>query len=453
MGTHEAQPELSSAHSHGIDVDGIRREVATMDTAQLRCTVMALLDELAQSDAASSVPLQEEMMARLRTVNENLVLATLNAQSLQEEAEAANRRQNEFLAMLAHELRNPLAPISMAAALLKRTPDAPPQLVNLHSIISRQVQHMARLLDDLLDAARISSGKITLTMSVIPLAEVIERAVETIQPRIDERRQKLIVERIAADVLVEGDPVRLTQIFSNLLSNASRYTRDAGEIAFFARMAEDNQVMVSVEDNGEGIPTDVMPHIFDLFVQGPRSLARSEGGLGVGLNVVRNLVHMHGGKVEASSAGAGRGSRFTVTLPVTPKQRAADASSAPAVEPGRRCRVLVIEDNVDACQMLESFLEIHGHDAMCAHDGNVGLAMALRAPFDVLICDIGLPELDGFSIIAQLRQAQQDVRTFAIALSGYGQAEDRERALAAGFDRYFVKPVDPAMLIDAIAAA
>ncbi|HWT70843.1 MAG TPA: ATP-binding protein [Oxalicibacterium sp.] len=451
MSRQEEESGHFPAREKYVDLHDMRPRMAAMDEGTLRATALALLDELEQwRERGREQQVQESMLAQLRDANENLVLATLNAQSLREEAEAANRRQNEFLAMLAHELRNPLSPISMAATLIERMPDASPQLINLQGIVARQVQHMARLLDDLLDAARVSSGKITLSVAVIPLREAMERAVETAQPRIDERRQHLTLVLPATEILVEADPVRLTQIFSNLLSNASKYTRDGGRIRFSVALAEDNAVVL-VEDNGDGMQADMLPHIFDLFTQGPRSLARSEGGLGIGLNVVRNLVHMHGGQVEANSPGPGKGSRFTVTLPITRKAQTVAPSRAPA-HTSKRCTILLIEDNLDACNTLQGFLELNGHAVFTAHDGSAGLAMAIDKAYDVLVCDIGLPGLDGFAIIEQLRLSANGARTFAIALSGYGQAEDRVRAIAAGFDRYFVKPVEPAQLLSAIAS-
>ena len=385
----------------------------------------------------------------LREANTHLVQATVNAQTLQDEAEAANQRQNEFLAMLAHELRNPLAPISMAAAMLERMPDMAPDLVALRSVISRQTEHMARLLDDLLDAARISSGRITLDIAPVTLADVIDRAVETVQPRIAERGQRLDVQVSAPQLTLNGDRVRLTQVFSNLLANASKYTQDGGRIVLEAGPGAAG-VEVKVSDNGTGIAADVLPHIFDLFTQGPRSLARSEGGLGVGLNVVRNLVSMHGGTVQAHSAGPGRGSRFTVELPAGGQLPAAPESS-PAAVSHEACRVLLIEDNVDVCDTLKGFLMLDTHDVVAAYDGNAGLALALEGRFDVLICDIGLPGIDGLEVIRRLRAGGE--RVFAIALSGYGQASDRANALDAGFDEYLVKPVRPDSLLALIDSA
>jgi signal transduction histidine kinase/ActR/RegA family two-component response regulator len=401
--------------------------------------------------AASDRAELEGMLAQLREANENLVVATVNAQGLRDDAEAANRRQNEFLAMLAHELRNPLAPIGMAAALLERIPNPPAQLLKLTQVVRRQVDHMAHLLDDLLDAARISSGKITLSPQPIPLSEVIEQAVETVQPRFKERAQEFIVDLPPQPLVANGDKVRLTQVFTNLLSNASKYTRDQGRIRLAVALDGDD-IVAAIEDNGTGIAADVLPHIFDLFTQGPRSLARSEGGLGVGLNVVRNLVAMHGGRVTAASPGIGEGSTFTVRLPVSPHMPDACAPPPEAgLKPGG-CRVLLIEDNVDACDTLAHLLTLEGHEVTTAYDGAAGLRAATGRTFQVVICDIGLPGLDGFDLIARLRGLPGGAKPFAIALSGYSQAEDRARAIEAGFDHYFVKPVGPDALLALMAS-
>jgi signal transduction histidine kinase/ActR/RegA family two-component response regulator len=394
----------------------------------------------------------EGMLTQLREANENLVVATVNAQGLRDDAEAANRRQNEFLAMLAHELRNPLAPIGMAAALLERIPSPPPQLLNLTQVVRRQVDHMAHLLDDLLDAARISSGKITLSLQPIPLSEVIAQAVETVQPRLKERAQELTVDLPAQAIVANGDKVRLTQVFTNLLSNASKYTCDQGRIRLAVTL-DGSEIVMAIEDNGTGIAPDVLPHIFDLFTQGPRSLARSEGGLGVGLNVVRNLVAMHGGRVVAASPGIGEGSTFTVRLPVSPDMPNACAAPAQAGLKPAGCRVLLIEDNVDACDTLAHLLTLEGHEVTTAYDGAAGLRAATGRAIQVVICDIGLPGLDGFNLIARLRGLPGGAKPFAIALSGYSQAEDRARAIEAGFDHYFVKPVGPDALLALIASA
>jgi signal transduction histidine kinase/ActR/RegA family two-component response regulator len=393
----------------------------------------------------------EAEVARLREANEHLVLATVDAQYQREDAEAVNRRQNEFLAMLAHELRNPLSPLAMAASLLERDAGAAPQQLRLARVIGRQVDHMARLLDDLLDAARISSGKIKLTVEALSLADVLRHAVETVQPRIAERGQALDVELPSGAVAVEGDKVRLAQVFTNLLGNASKYTGDGGRLRLAARAGAD-EIVVTIEDNGTGIAPEVLPYIFDLFTQGPRSLARSEGGLGVGLNVVRNLVGMHRGTVEAHSDGPGCGSRFTVRLPRAAGVPAAPVRPEPAQAAPRR-RILLVEDNEDAGATLADILLTEGHDVVCEMDGRAGLARALAEPWDVIVCDIGLPELDGFALMQTLRAQQEGPRPYAIALTGYGQPDDEARGFAAGFDRYLVKPVGAAALLAIVADA
>ncbi|HEU4853042.1 MAG TPA: hybrid sensor histidine kinase/response regulator [Telluria sp.] len=422
-----------------------------MTEAGLRELVGSLQGELqALREVAAAHAEVADRLEQLREANQNLVLATVSADNRRDEAEQANRRQNEFLAMLAHELRNPLAPISMAATLLERVPDASPQLRQLQNVIGRQVEQMARLLDDLLDAARISSGKITLTLEPVLLADVIERAVETVAPRIAERGQALALSIPGQAIVIEGNRVRLTQVFSNLLSNASKYTQDGGEIAFAAECDGDT-VRVTLRDNGTGIAADVIPHIFDLFTQGPRSLARSEGGLGVGLNVVRNLVHMHGGEVTAHSVGLGAGSTFTVTLPVS--TCVPDRQDPPEGRPEGAASwgIVLVEDNVDACDTLHAFLSFAGHSVRSTYTGTSGLEAALLDSCDVLVCDIGLPGLDGYSLVRALRAARPGRRPYAIALSGYCQPEDRVLALEAGFDEFMVKPADPAALLALIA--
>jgi len=391
----------------------------------------------------------EALVEQLREANGNLVTAAIRAQASRDDAEETNRRQNEFLAMLAHELRNPLVPISMSASLLDRGSGVGHQ-ARLSQVIQRQVEHMARLLDDLLDAARLSLGKITLDVQPLDLKAVIDQAVETVQPRIRERAQHLELRLPPELVAVEGDPVRLTQVFTNLLSNASKYTQDGGWIRLAVERGD--EIVVSIADNGSGMAPETIVHVFELFTQGPRTLARSEGGLGVGLNVVRNLVGMHGGSVCVSSPGVGAGSVFTVRLPLAPDHAPAEpGESAPQAKTGGQ-RILVVEDNTDACEVLRMLLDIEGHHVDVAADGHAGLALALAGNYDAIVCDIGLPGIDGYELIARLREGSTGAAPLAVALSGYGHANDRERAIAAGFDRYLVKPVGPAALLEALGA-
>jgi signal transduction histidine kinase/ActR/RegA family two-component response regulator len=445
------------------DITASQQRASTLETPRaalpeeyLLRRIRVLEDEVETLRAAAAERRRlESTLEQLRDANEHLVLAAVQAQHLQEDAEAANRRQNEFLAMLAHELRNPLSPIGMAASLLERAPDASPQLHKLSRVIARQVDHMAKLLDDLLDAARISSGKITLSTQPLVLADVLQQAVETMQPCIQERRQSLQLELPPENVVVEGDQVRLTQVFTNLLANASKYTGDGGRLHVRTRAGAD-EVSVAIEDNGNGIAPEIIPYIFDLFTQGPRSLARSEGGLGIGLNVVRNLVSMHAGTVAAESGGAGQGSCFTVRLPRSGSHSIDRGPSQVAVTGGRK-RVLVVEDNPDTCATLAACLREEGHEVVTALDGRSGLAAALERPYDVIVCDIGLPGLDGLGLIRAVRAAmgkgEQGTRPLAIALTGYGQPEDEARGREAGFDHYLVKPVGLDALLPLIDAS
>jgi signal transduction histidine kinase/CheY-like chemotaxis protein len=420
---------------------------------QQRAGLARLTDEIARLRIVESE--RDTLLAQnqlLCGANENLVLATLAAQALRDEAKAANQRQNEFLAMLAHELRNPLAPISMAASMLARTPSPSTQLGDVQKIIARQVRHLARLLDDLLDAARINSGKITLVRTPIVLADQLRSAAQTVQVRMNERGQQLQLHVPPANIMVDGDAVRLAQVFSNLLVNASKFTQDGGSIVVSAWMAED-KVMITFADNGEGISSEVIPNVFSLFTQGPRSLARSEGGLGVGLNVVRNVVEMHGGTVEASSPGLGHGSVFTLALPLLAAV-APPVSTTPEEAPGRQShRILLVEDNRDASELLTMFLRSVGYTVVTAFDGPSGLATALAQHFDVLVCDIGLPGLDGYSLMRALSDAAGTMAPYAIAVSGYGQLEDRALAIAAGFAKHLVKPIDVNALLSLIESA
>jgi len=419
-------------------------------TLALRLAALELENSQLRGDLAASVALT----ASLREANEHLVLAAVDAQTSRDDAEETNRRQNEFLAMLAHELRNPLVPISVSASLLERSPVNTATLARLTGVIQRQVGHMAHLLDDLLDAARLSSGKITLAVEPLRLAELIEHAAETVMPRVRERGQELAIVQVPDTLVVEGDRVRLTQVFTNLLNNASKYPQDGGRVAVAAQVGADGVVTVTIDDNGSGMSIETIGRAFDLFTQGPRTLARSEGGLGVGLNVVRNLVTMHGGSVGAASPGLGQGSTFTVSLPLSSAAAPSGVADVAAPVAGARRRILIVEDNVDASEVLRMLLEVEGHQVEIAGDGHAGLALALEGRFDAVVCDIGLPGLDGLELMARLRAADAGAganRPLTIALSGYGQPQDRERALAAGFDRYLVKPVAPGVLIEALA--
>jgi PAS domain S-box-containing protein len=357
-----------------------------------------------------------------------------------EELAGTDRRKDEFLAMLAHELRNPLAPLGTALHLL--AVDAPGRERFLQ-MADRQVKHLVRLVDDLLDVSRITQGKITLRREVIVLSDVVARAVETIRPVVDSRGQALTVSLPAEAIRLEVDPARLAQVLGNLLANATNYTPAGGSIWLTAEAA-DEEVVIRVRDSGAGLAPELLSQIFDLFVQGDAPLDRTRGGLGIGLTIVRRLVEMHGGRVEARSPGPMQGSEFIVHLPALahglpePGEPGFQARGAPA----RALRILVVEDNTDAAEGLAVVLQIWGHEPQLAYDGVTALELAERTQPDVVLSDLGLPGMDGYELARRLRARPAFGRAILIALSGYGRAEDKRRALEAGFDHHLVKPPD-----------
>ena len=385
--------------------------------------------------------ISDELVGKLREANENLVVTSLRAQELQDEAETAVQRQTEFLSMLAHELRNPLAPIAMAADLLEKISSAHPQLPKIQQIIARQVSHMKRLLDDLLDASRVSNGKIALKKSRLLLADVVQSAVEISQPVLNSHNQELMIDLPLHSVVIDGDATRLSQVFSNLLINASKYSPPGKSISLSARHSADGMLAVSIKDQGVGIDPEVQSYIFDLFAQAPRTLDRSEGGLGIGLSMVRTLVELHGGSVQVRSDGLGHGSEFIVVLPLVGKQELLEADLPVPATTASSCRILIIEDNVDANETLNFCLSSEGHAVASAFDGPTGLSMAKKGNFDVVMCDIGLPGMDGYEVLRQLKVSDVEHLPYCIAMTGYDSRDHRDHAEKAGFDSYLVKPV------------
>jgi signal transduction histidine kinase/CheY-like chemotaxis protein len=370
----------------------------------------------------------------------------------EQELSAANRRKDEFLAMLAHELRNPLAPIRNAVEIMRTVGSTDDRINKGSDTISRQVQHLVRLVDDLLDVSRVTQGKVLLQREALELTEVISRGIDLARPLIEARHHKLEVRLPPlGELVVEGDATRLAQVIGNLLDNAAKYTDEGGSIHLGA--TRDNEhVVIRVRDNGVGISPDLLPRVFDLFIQAERSPDRAQGGLGIGLSLVKNLIELHGGTVEARSNGPGNGSEFTVRLPVLQKQWAREATAAEhhvrKLRPNQR--VLVVDDNIDAAETLRMLLEMNGHEVRCAHEGARAIELAVDFRPDVALLDIGLPRMDGFELARRLRAHPEMRDTRLIALTGYGQAEDRSRALAAGFDDHLTKPVDPSALEDLI---
>jgi signal transduction histidine kinase len=369
----------------------------------------------------------------------------------EEELQHANQRKDEFLAMLSHELRNPLAPIRNAVELMRRVGSTEQRLVMARDVIDRQATQLTRLVDELLDVSRISQGKIVLKKEPVELAKIVAHSVETVRPLIDQREQRLSVEVSARPVWLQGDFARLSQAVSNLLNNASKYTPEGGRIRLSA-LAGEGVATITVEDNGSGIDADLLPRVFELFVQGERGLDRSQGGLGIGLTLVKRLVELHHGRVEAHSEGANSGSRFKILLPSI---SAVQPDLAPAPPPataqevyGRR--VLVVDDNVDAAESTAAFLRLEGHEVKTVSDGNEALASVRVFAPHVVVLDIGLPGLDGYAVARRLREQGATSHALLIAMTGYGQKDDRQKANEAGFDYFFVKPTDPGQIQHAI---
>jgi PAS domain S-box-containing protein len=362
---------------------------------------------------------------------------------VRDELLATNRRKDDFLAMLAHELRNPLAPISTAAHLLKVASSDPAKVERSADIIERQVRHMTELVDDLLDVSRVTRGLVELERRPVEMKAVLGHAIEQVRPLIEARGHQLTTHTASGDAYVLGDRTRLVQVVSNLLNNAAKYTAPHGALSVSLTVAE--QVEVRVADNGMGIDAQLLPHVFELFTQGERTPDRAQGGLGLGLALVKSLAELHGGTVAAASGGRGQGTAFTLRLPLLQ----AGTVPAPAPHPrpeapraARPLRVLVVDDNRDAAETLGMLLESLGHQVRVMHDPARALAAARDAAFDAFVLDIGLPGMDGYALARQLRAHPQGGAARFIALTGYGSAADRQRGAEAGFDHYLVKPAD-----------
>jgi signal transduction histidine kinase len=366
------------------------------------------------------------------------------------ETQRANRAKDEFLAMLGHELRNPLNAIGSAASLLGLDNGKAETAERARGVINRQVQHLARLVDDLLDVGRVTSGKVLLVREPTDLAELAAGTIANWRASGRFARHRVSLE--TSPVWVDADPTRFDQVLGNLLANALKYTPDGGAITVRVRPEADS-ALLEVEDTGAGIPLELLGKVFDLFVQGERTLDRSQGGLGIGLTLTRALVQMHGGTIEARSAGAGRGAIFTIRLPRIPEPaRPIPSATAPSTVLGPR-RILIIEDNGDAREMLRAQLERAGHEVHAAADGPAGVEAAAAARPDVVLIDVGLPGFDGFEVARRIRAAAWGTSMRLVALTGYGQADDRRQALEAGCDLHVTKPVMPERLVEILAGA
>lgn len=374
--------------------------------------------------------------------------AEAQLQKLAEKLRQADRRKDEFLATLAHELRNPLAPIRSAVGLLQNERASAPERQSL-DVIDRQLRQLVRMVDDLLDVSRITHGRIELRRQLTELGPLLATAVETTLPHIESMRHALSLQIPDAAIFVDGDPQRLTQVFGNLLNNASKYTLPGGRIALSAQQ-QGQEVVVRISDSGIGIPAERLDEVFDLFVQIDTSLERAQGGLGIGLTLVRRLIQMHGGSIHASSDGVGLGSCFEIRLPLAARgaarARAAQEAEVPAAaatvaQAGRR--VLIVDDNRDAANTLAQLLGMSGHDVRSVYDPELALDALIAFEPDVAFLDVGMPKLNGLELAAMIRADARGDRVVLVALTGWGQADDRRRSREAGCDYHLVKPADP----------
>jgi signal transduction histidine kinase len=428
------------------------------------------LERLNRSLAEANAALQAEKARELEALNATLAQAnaelaqanrTLQAEiaervKAQEALEAADRRKDDFLAMLSHELRNPLAAIQGSIELMQRKTIEDAELQWARDVVARQNRHLTRLIEDLLDVSRITRGKLTLQKEPVELREVAQLAVETARPLIESRRHELTVVVPELPLHVQGDGVRLTQVISNLLTNAAKYTDEGGRIDLvIEREAVDggaHHAVVHVRDNGRGIAADAIPRLFEPSTHEERLNSGAHGGLGIGLIVVRGLVEMHGGVVEACSEGIGRGSVFTVKLPllpveeltltVAPARQLPAAIAAPEQSEQTPLRILVVDDNQDSAISMTLLLELQGHEVHVAHAGPAALRVADDKKPDVILLDIGMPGMNGYEVAKQLRARGEFADTLLVAITGYGRASDVKQTQSAGFDYHLVKPVD-----------
>jgi signal transduction histidine kinase len=371
------------------------------------------------------------------------VLAERERDASEAALKEADRRKDEFLAMLAHELRNPLAPLSNALYTLRMHPDADTTR-SAHDMMDRQLRQMVRLVDDLLDVSRITSGKVALQKEPARLSEIIQAAVESVKPLVDARRQALSVD-LGPGAWLDADKARLSQVFANILNNASKFTPAGGRIELAARASAEG-VTIEVRDTGRGIPVDQLTSIFDIFAQVDHGIERAHGGLGIGLTIVKSMVEMHGGRVEALSDGPGTGATLRVQLPTRAPVRVAVTEEQPSIAAGAGLKLLVVDDNRDAAQSLGMMLELLGHQVQLEYDGPAALRAVERFTPDAVFLDIGLPGMSGFDVCRQLRGSAPADELVLIAQTGWGDPVQRSRSREAGFDHHLVKPLDVAIL-------
>jgi signal transduction histidine kinase len=420
----------------------------------LRARVSVFADLYRKTEGLERMNIELEKRVAERTAQLEVDLA--ERKRLENALMAADQRKDEFLAMLSHELRNPLAPIRNAVQIMGLKPLDDPHLRHCRDVIERQVEHLSRLVDDLLDVSRITRGRLKLEKKPVEVATFVARAIETAEPLFDARGQRLNVSMPEERLIVDGDLIRLSQIVSNILNNAAKYTPDSGQISLQIETASRDggsaeEVLIRVKDNGTGIPPQMLPEVFDLFTQVDQALDRPHGGLGIGLALVCKLVEMHGGSVEAYSDGVGHGSEFFVRLPcrIEPVDvKGAPASADDAIKtPVIRRRVLVVDDNKDSAETLALALQLEGCDVETAHGGQQALTLAERFLPEMVLLDIGMPEMDGYEVARSIRARPWGADMLLVAQTGWGQEEDRRRSREAGFDAHMTKPLDHSRLM------
>jgi signal transduction histidine kinase len=468
-GVHITDPDRMKAYKLGavdyvlipVVPEILRSKVSVLVELYLqRRELQQLNSTLAQANAMlaeAHINLQAEKTRELEHLNASLRKAVSGLEAanhamhgeirerarIEQQLKEADRLKDEFLAMLAHELRNPLAPIHNAVRIMRLRPMGDPQLEWARDVIDRQAVHLTRLVDDLLDVSRITRGKINIDAQPFELSAAVARAVETVQPMMMQQKHELLIDLPPTPLLIQGDLTRVTQVIGNVLANAVKYTDDGGRIAVSAKL-DGALVEIRVSDNGIGIPASMLPTVFDLFSQAGAMHGRSRGGLGIGLALVKRLVEMHGGSVEIRSGGTGQGTEFLIRLPAAPGAEAAAPAEAapPAPSTDSKRRILIVDDNEDALMSLANLLGLDGHEVRTAANGFLALDAAPAFQPEVAVLDIGMPGLDGYELARRIRAQSWGHSMVLVALTGWGQESDRRRSREAGFDSHWVKPLD-----------
>jgi signal transduction histidine kinase len=447
-GSHDRDADSLASKSGADDFllkDGLNS--ATLDRAMRYALARKRLQaEICQANLQLQQRVKERT-SELNSRNEALQSEIAERKRTEQALREADRRKDEFLATLAHELRNPLAPLTSAIQLIASEPQRPDQVQQLASMMSQQLDQLVRLIDDLADVSRINSGKLRLRSEPADLADVVAAAVEQSQPLIDASRHTLKVDLPEQPLIIQGDKVRLAQIISNLLINAAKYTPPGGKIDLTVSRRE-SEMLIAVRDTGIGIAPEMLTRIFDLFAQVDSSTTRSHGGLGIGLTIVKTLVEMHGGKIGVSSPGPGRGSEFTVRLPLAAPSTASPQKSSDGNgdQPLPEMQILLVDDNQSAAHMMCRLLEKLGQKVHVADSGPAALLQLPKIAPDIIISDVAMPGMSGYDLARQIRELNLPQRPYLVAVTGYGQESDRQDALAAGFDKHLTKPVGVAAL-------